>query len=669
MVYSNMVFCAAPVGAGSAAVQVTFANGTWSANNQLWSSSDTYYQMQWTTPVRYQTSIYGIFGDCRFIGSGDPARLWCVDMATGYQRWSQPYFGMGGTILVNNYLLALTEDGQLVLIQPDPAAYKELARFQVFQFSSATPGKCWISPAYSNGRIYARSTTGGVCVDVSAAVIGPLAQIQVTPTNATVAQYGRQQFTATALDALGTPLSPQPAFTWSVSGGGTLDTNGLFTAYGVPGGPFVVMANAGGISNSTALNIISNGLPFLPAQTARVIHELTLLTVTNTATAGPFVMQSQLGTNTSTFNYTNREALLADGWSFLAKLPSGTNRNTEITNSANGAVVSYDQTNHPGVLRIPCDSGDLWGSANNSRNSLFRNLPANWLSVQLRLSFAPAPTASYQQVHLGLYQDDDNYLEVGSSYNSGLGMSMTLETSGSPNTLTGFSASGTLFYFQLNRNPVNSAITGLGSVDGINWTAMGPSSQPFANPRLIIWTGNGTQSPYVSGSPNCDLSNLTFITSNSVPVPRTLSYRLVNPPAGASIDTNGVITWRPALGQAISTNLIMTVVTDNGTPPMTVTNTFSVVVLPQPPQLKLFPPQLLSSTQLQLRLGTTNGTPIDSNRLTGIEVRATNRLGGSPLSWPKLTNPLVLTTNGLVLLTNWISATQTQLFFITIEPP
>ena len=83
-------------------------------------------------------------------------------------------FGLGGLILVNTNLLVLTEDGQLVLAQPNPNAYTELARYQAFHFSNSAHGKCWISPAFSNGRIYARSTSGGLCLDVSVPAPPPL---------------------------------------------------------------------------------------------------------------------------------------------------------------------------------------------------------------------------------------------------------------------------------------------------------------------------------------------------------------------------------------------------------------------------------------------------------------------------------------------------------------
>ncbi len=63
----------------------------------------------------------------------------------------------------------------------------------------------------------------------------------------------------------------------------------------------------------------------------------------------------------------------------------------------------------------------------------------------------------------------------------------------------------------------------------------------------------------------------------------TLAYRLVNPPAGMTIDGNGVIRWTPAQTQSPSTNLITTVVTstdalDPLNPVLSATNAFTVIV-------------------------------------------------------------------------------------------
>jgi hypothetical protein len=93
------------------------------------------------------------------------------------------------------------------------------------------------------------------------------------------------------------------------------------------------------------------------------------------------------------------------------------------------------------------------------------------------------------------------------------------------------------------------------------------------------------------------------------------------------------------------------------------------VSVPTRSPLKLLSPQFLNATQMQLVIGTADGTPIDSNRLSRIEVRATNFPGISPSAWPKLTNLLVLTTNGLARLTNTVPGGLSRQVFITVEPP
>src|SRR6185369_14221440 len=63
-------------------------------------------------------------------------------------------------------------------------------------------------------------------------------------------------------------------------------------------------------------------------------------------------------------------------------------------------------------------------------------------------------------------------------------------------------------------------------------------------------------------------------TDSDIPA-NTLSYSLINPPSGASINGSGLITWTPTEVQGPSTNTITAVVND-GT--ISVTNSFVVVV-------------------------------------------------------------------------------------------
>ena len=89
----------------------------------------------------------------------------------------------------------------------------------------------------------------------------------------------------------------------------------------------------------------------------------------------------------------------------------------------------------------------------------------------------------------------------------------------------------------------------------------------------------------------------------------TVSYALLNPPAGADITANGVITWAPGEAQGPGTNVISKVATstnllDPVNPTLSATNRFTVVVNEEntPPALsavsnyKLHPGQVISFT-------------------------------------------------------------------------
>ena len=60
---------------------------------------------------------------------------------------------------------------------------------------------------------------------------------------------------------------------------------------------------------------------------------------------------------------------------------------------------------------------------------------------------------------------------------------------------------------------------------------------------------------------------------------QTLTYSLPMAPTNATIDsTSGILDWRPLVTQAGSTNPVLVVVTDNGTPSLSATQSFSVTV-------------------------------------------------------------------------------------------
>ncbi|PYJ81846.1 MAG: hypothetical protein DME22_20215 [Verrucomicrobia bacterium] len=83
--------------------------------------------------------------------------------------------------------------------------------------------------------------------------------------------------------------------------------------------------------------------------------------------------------------------------------------------------------------------------------------------------------------------------------------------------------------------------------------------------------------------------------------PNILTFSLgIGAPVGAAIDaSNGVFTWQPTAAQADSTNAVTVWVTDDGSPPLSHSTTFRVIV----PRLSPITLASLSLTNQQFRLG------------------------------------------------------------------
>jgi hypothetical protein len=99
------------------------------------------------------------------------------------------------------------------------------------------------------------SVTSSVTVTVNPTFTG----VTIWPTPATVPVRAAQQFTANAVDQFGNMLAVQPTFTWSVSGGGTVASTGIFTAGAGTGGPFTVTASSGGKSGTAQVTVVASG--------------------------------------------------------------------------------------------------------------------------------------------------------------------------------------------------------------------------------------------------------------------------------------------------------------------------------------------------------------------------------------------------------------------------
>jgi outer membrane protein assembly factor BamB len=164
VVWEDMVFvCGAHgYGMGSMVVRAGVTNNIWTAV-MLWSTNNP--AAHWMTPVAYQGFLFGQFGIQQF--DSPSAQLKCIDMRTGEIKWSTNGFGRGGTILVDDHILSLTEMGDLVLVKPDTNSYVEVGRFNAIPDFDQFTNRCWNVPAVSGGRVYARSTAYGAAFDLS----------------------------------------------------------------------------------------------------------------------------------------------------------------------------------------------------------------------------------------------------------------------------------------------------------------------------------------------------------------------------------------------------------------------------------------------------------------------------------------------------------------------
>ncbi len=108
------------------------------------------------TPILYNGHLYGVVPN--------PAgQLACLDLS-GRRLWTSgrtKTFGLGPYVMAGGLLYVLGDKGDLALVEPNPAGYKELARAKVLQGHDA-----WGPMAIVGGRLLARDLTTMVCLDV-----------------------------------------------------------------------------------------------------------------------------------------------------------------------------------------------------------------------------------------------------------------------------------------------------------------------------------------------------------------------------------------------------------------------------------------------------------------------------------------------------------------------
>ena len=94
---------------------------------------------QYSTAIFHDGHLYGVDGRA----DGGTTQLRCLDAKTGKTLWTQPEFGTANLIYADDKLLAMKDDGTLVLAKISPEGYRPLASARVLSGTTrALPGAC-----------------------------------------------------------------------------------------------------------------------------------------------------------------------------------------------------------------------------------------------------------------------------------------------------------------------------------------------------------------------------------------------------------------------------------------------------------------------------------------------------------------------------------------------
>ena len=157
------IFVSGGYGAGSVMIKVT-AKGKQFEVAELFRMEGQGSQIQ---PVLlFNDYLYANFNTNENLRGDNPDGLLCLDL-DGKIKWqtrTSPNFERGNLIITGGLLLILDgKIGELAMIDPNPNAYKELARTKVFDDEKGT---MWGPMAFSGGKLILRSQTEMKCLDL-----------------------------------------------------------------------------------------------------------------------------------------------------------------------------------------------------------------------------------------------------------------------------------------------------------------------------------------------------------------------------------------------------------------------------------------------------------------------------------------------------------------------
>lgn len=474
---------------------------------------------------------------------------------------------------------------------------------------------------FAGWRIDSIGIAGTVCCQNTAPILA-------APPDQTIQELTTLIVTNAATDS-STPPSGLTYSLMNAPDGATIDTNGIITwtpseAQG-PGTNVlttVVTDNGSpplGTTNSFTVTVVEvNSAPVLPAQADRKIVEQTTLIVTNTATDSDIpanslsylLLSAPAAASIDANGVVTWPTTEADGPGVYTITTVVTDDGSPPLSATNTFAVTVDEVNTAPILAVPSDQTiNELTTLSVSASATDSDIPANTLTFSL---LSPPSGMS-----INLASGAINWTPTEAQGPSTNTIVVVVTDNGSP----ALSATNS---FIVTVNEVNSA------------------------PALPI-------QPDITIAEGATLLVTNTASDSDIPT-NILSYALLDPPTGAQISSAGVISWTPTHEQAPGTNIFETVVTDNGVPAMTATNSFTVVVTAS----EVVPPAIQF-------IALTNGVvTISWTSVTGRNYRLlyTGELNTNWLPIP----PDIMATNSSVTATDSVEAVTTRFYRVQLLP-
>lgn len=143
----SLVFTSSGYGVGCGVFDIQSSNGRFKAV-QRWQTKSL--KSKFSCCVLKGDSVFGL----------DDGILTCVDLRTGERRWKDGRYGHGQLALIDDFLVVLSEKGELVLLKADPTKRIELGKIEVL------PQHSWSHPIPFGNHILVRNHLEAALVEV-----------------------------------------------------------------------------------------------------------------------------------------------------------------------------------------------------------------------------------------------------------------------------------------------------------------------------------------------------------------------------------------------------------------------------------------------------------------------------------------------------------------------